>query len=457
MKKLCFTFLILLFISWNAVSQVCLRKSEDWLQKYRLQSTYVPNSSYEAVKTIPINIVFFGDDSGNYFPISPDIFAENRSNYEQWINLTYLTPQASTCQTTCPQTVYDTRIRIVINKVYFLKNTKILNDGSSNQVTNAMNFHLGENPEAVNFVNCYLVRNSSEGLGYASFRKYKNGEVLPAILSGTGLSNKDKDYVWVERESDSFYFINHIHHEIAHLLGLYHTYNVPKTESLNPDDLDFLCDVFGSNPALKIGCNNVMGGQVNAAGGFSPLQMGRMHRGLSTDAGDNGEGVRILRHYAYGYSGVSHKITGAETWDFVFKSYNDIVVKSGASLTLKCRLEMVPQAKIIVEQGGKLILDGGTITSARNAGPAHEGLWQGIEIRKAKLNRNADSTALSMQGIIELKNEAVIENANIAIKLHKKLAKLDPSGWVWMSNASIRNCKQGILFSTDPIKEVEDH
>lgn len=447
-----FKFLVVcffVFLNFKFLAQDCSRSSQDWLEKYRLQSNYVPNSNYEAVKTLPINIVIFGENDGSKYPISPIKFDTTRADYESWINIAYHKTQNTSCKTSCPDYLTDTKIRIVINKVYYLDSTAILNDGSSNQLTNALNFHLKQNPEAVNFVNCYLVRNSNQGLGYANFQQYK-GETIPSILSGTNFQDNMSDW-----GGDSFYFINHLHHEIGHLLGLYHINKVPKSESLIKTDLDFLCDVYDDPPAYIDGCNNVMGGIPSQSSYFSPLQIGRMHRGLSTDVGFNGEGVRYLRHYAYGYSVVPHEVVTDETWDFVFKSYNDIVVKNGAVLTLTCRLEMVPQAKISVEQGGKLILDGATITSARNAGPSHEGRWKGIEIRasKRKSNTEQDSSFYEFHGIIELKNGAVIENAETAIKLHKKLSKTDGGGIILMNDASIRNCTEGIHFSAYPIRK----
>lgn len=311
-----------------------------------------------------------------------------------------------------------------------------------------MNLHLQLNPEAENFVNCYLIRrpNVSNALGYAGFPQY-NGENLPAILSGTGFD--DTVSVW---QGAYFYFRNHLHHEIGHLLGLYHINSVATSESLNPTDLDFLCDVYNNPPAYIDGCNNVMGGVTTDDYYFSPLQMGRMHRGLSTDAGINGTGVRYLRHYAYGYSSVPHNITTNETWDFVFKSYNDIIVKKGATLTLKCRLEMVPEAKIVVEQGGKLILDGAIITSARNAGPLHEGLWKGIEVwgTDDKSQTQVDPSSKRYQGIIELKNDAIIENAYIAVQLRNPLTWTNGGGIILMNNSTIRNCSKGVHFASYP-------
>ncbi len=53
----------------------------------------------------------------------------------------------------------------------------------------------------------------------------------------------------------------------------------------------------------------------------------------------------------------------------------DVIVRSGATLEVRCRLEMGPGASIIVEAGGQLVVDGGAIT---NACPTRG--WGGITV-----------------------------------------------------------------------------
>jgi len=179
---------------------------------------------------------------------------------------------------------------------------------------------------------------------------------------------------------------------------------------------------------------------------ISPKQMGRMHRSLSTDY--NTLLQYNIRHFAYGYSPIPHEITGNETWDFIFKSYNDIVVKKGATLTLTCRLEMVREAKIVVENGGLLVVDGATITSARSAGPDHEGLWQGIEVwgDNTKSQYQIDPQGYYYQGRVEVRNSAIIENANVAIYAWKSGTWVNGGGIIKLANATVRNCWKGIHF-----------
>ena len=85
----------------------------------------------------------------------------------------------------------------------------------------------------------------------------------------------------------------------------------------------------------------------------------------------------------------------------------DIVIKSGATLTVKSTLYMAPDAKILVEIGGQLTVNGGTITNACDNLP-----WKGIEVRG---NENAQT--LANQGKVTLTN-ATISNSDCAIFLY---------------------------------------
>ena len=49
----------------------CTPNSDAWINTYRLQESYVPKSINPWVghKTIPVNIIFFGEDNGTGFPL----------------------------------------------------------------------------------------------------------------------------------------------------------------------------------------------------------------------------------------------------------------------------------------------------------------------------------------------------------------------------------------------------
>lgn len=104
---------------------------------------------------------------------------------------------------------------------------------------------------------------------------------------------------------------------------------------------------------------------------FSPLQIAKMHRATH---------IQSVRQYCWGYSATPFFITEDETWDFTIKMYQDIVIKKGRTLTIKNTLQMVPEARIVVEKGAKLIVDGGVITTGKwSPGP-----WVGVVVKKQR-------------------------------------------------------------------------
>ncbi|MFH1004590.1 MAG: NosD domain-containing protein, partial [Bacteroidota bacterium] len=206
-------------------------------------------------------------------------------------------------------------------------------------------------------------------------------------------------------------------HEIGHTLGL--------------GDCSNQCDVSIMNQSGATSRNY-----------FYDLQLGQIHKMLS---------LANIRQYVKDcpYSTVPTIITNNETWDFDIRFYRDIIVNSGATLTLTCHLEMPSQAKIIIMPGGKLILDGGTITSACG------GSWRGIEVwgnsDKSQTPYRQNNKLLQYQGIVELKNGAIIENADEAIcAIKKPTDKFHDYDWsktggiIRANNAIFRNNKNGV-------------
>ncbi len=102
----------------------------------------------------------------------------------------------------------------------------------------------------------------------------------------------------------------------------------------------------------------------------------------------------------------------------------DLYIDSLATLTITDTLYVGKGARIIVRPGGKLIVDGGTLTSAC-AGE----MWQGIEVVG---NRTQHQNA-AHQGTVILRNNATIENAHCAVK-----TGLD--GNEWLTSGGIVQC-----------------
>ena len=110
------------------------------------------------------------------------------------------------------------------------------------------------------------------------------------------------------------------------------------------------------------------------------------------------------------------EISSDVIWTQSIDILSDIVVNSGATLTIQnCEVRMPPSGKIIVENGASLILDGGTITN-------HCELWEGIEVW-GKGGSVAHPTAVGDiytgsypvdgddHGVVLIKNGGTIENS----------------------------------------------
>ncbi len=121
----------------------------------------------------------------------------------------------------------------------------------------------------------------------------------------------------------------------------------------------------------------------------------------------------------------------------------DLRIKSGATLTISDTLFIYPNVKITVERGGKLIVDGGTLTTT-----CQDRFWHGIEVHG---DANQWQQVAGIQGEIIIKNDALIEHAREAIVLIKtdNTGNQDfgyTGGIIRASNSTFRNCKRAISF-----------
>lgn len=187
------------------------------------------------------------------------------------------------------------------------------------------------------------------------------------------------------------------------------------------------------------------------------LQMGRAHM------------FTMLTHMARctsGYNPVPFVLTGStETWTWPMKFYQDIHIKAGQTLVVKCELAMVEQARIVVEPGGRLIVDGGIITNTRYW-PA-QGLfnppWRGIEMWGNSSVSQAEGSGgyLQYQGLVEVINGGVIENAEVGVYLGKPGDPTKAGGVIRFEGAAdnppgvIRNCRTGVKF--DPYTSLSSN
>jgi hypothetical protein len=182
-------------------------------------------------------------------------------------------------------------------------------------------------------------------------------------------------------------------------------------------------------------------GYSNSKFNWTPLQLGHMHQML-TATYRSGWLTADTRDPA-----LDKTITADETWNWAKVVGGNVTVQPGATLTIKCRVDMPGDGKIIVKQGARLIVDGGYITTT-----GCTGFWPGIEAWGTS-NQNQSGTPIpTHQALVVLKNGAVIEHAREAIQT------MNPSDWNMIggvvqvqgtasqTGATFLNCRRAVSY-----------
>jgi hypothetical protein len=138
----------------------------------------------------------------------------------------------------------------------------------------------------------------------------------------------------------------------------------------------------------------------------------------------------------------------SETWIENVNFHSDLIIEPGVTLTIKKEVYVNPAAKIIVKRGGKLIVDGGKITSACGE------LWKGVEV----WGNPTRPQSQQFQGVVQIINGGSIENAVVGIRTIK--VEGDPEGGqlnynytggiVQAIDANFVNNRQAIYFLKYP-------
>ena len=113
------------------------------------------------------------------------------------------------------------------------------------------------------------------------------------------------------------------------------------------------------------------------------------------------------------YNSEPEYITVDTTWNQgqIIPVDHDIIIDSSGKLTIRGNAYFVENAKIIVEPGGELIIDGGLLTRACNQ------YWEGIEVWG---NPSLSQFYKQNQGFVSVINDGRIEFAKVGISTSKK-------------------------------------
>ena len=127
-------------------------------------------------------------------------------------------------------------------------------------------------------------------------------------------------------------------------------------------------------------------------------------------------------------------ITNNELWEENLYINRDVIIENNAVLTIKNKEYFDPESKIIIKPGGHLILDGCKLTNA-----CSDETWQGIEVWGNSSAHQYPVNGGYLQGYLEMKNGATIENAVCAVELCRPNYGNTTGGIIHASNAVFRN------------------
>ena len=136
-------------------------------------------------------------------------------------------------------------------------------------------------------------------------------------------------------------------------------------------------------------------------------------------------------------------ITQNTTWDKPKYFNSNVVVKTGATLTVQSTVKFDEQVRLIVEKGGTLVVDGGKLTSRCKK-------WDGIIVAGDDLLPQSPETN---QGKVAIINNGTIENAMCGVRLcipndgKSSFDLYGGGGILWAEGASFLNCNTAISFA----------
>ena len=312
--------------------------------------------------TLPVNIHIWREDdgTGNWWQDTP-AFRDSLQVTFDYLNFIYAHNVPYSLDIPNTQFIEDTKVRFLIDTVYYYNDSYMAYQTSPE----TFNQYLVDNyPDRTTNYNYHLCLNRTANFSGNTF-SYN----WPHFTIVTVRQNDDLPH-------HLYALALQMAHEFGHNFGLDHTYEQEETTISDPE---FLWDVFGTMtqtwcnaPTTQVcyhdagwDCdpfdstntctNNIMDGTAYSRH-FSALQCGRIQRALQ---------VSSLRHFAYGEENPPDlHITRNQLVDYSRRYYQNVIVDSGVTLTISCQVEMSPNARLIVRPGGKLIVDGGTITSA---------------------------------------------------------------------------------------------
>ncbi len=362
-----FSFSFFMFISLSFFSQENCERSSDLWRDYK---RFIPEQE-SAVFTIKVNYVIpqKSDGTGNFSEDDEDVIYLFEHSFKTinklWSKLKE--PEDKDCY---PHDDFlnDTFIRFELNEVIFVQNDHYWNADNGSGCPNNNNWWLNEleeeirqNPKYDNAINVYMPNlpevyqelvidrtlvdqpdgkspcselpsnsdlNRSSRINMAGgFNKYwwmKNVVPTSETYNSKGYPWNPSIRSWLTGSSE-----HTLAHELGHSMGLSHAN-----------------EFHGRNKCDESIMNQGFGKPHNY---LQPTEIGKIHRNLR---------MSNIRNFLSEdvYSLVPFLVDTDTEFSMDFRSYEDIIVKDGATMTVRCALSLPERAKIVVEPGGTLII-----------------------------------------------------------------------------------------------------
>jgi hypothetical protein len=129
----------------------------------------------------------------------------------------------------------------------------------------------------------------------------------------------------------------------------------------------------------------------------------------------------------------------SETWNDDRTYFNSVFVTGHSTLTITSEIQFGPEAKLIIDVGSSVIVNGGILTNIKCCDLENES-WPGIEVWG---NKNETQYASSAQGKLIL-NGATIENAVTAVELWQPEVSTSTGGIIYATDALFLNNSRSI-------------